>query len=306
MTALAILTPSYRPDLEGFRRLHASVLRHTDGDVMHHVIVPGRDAQQFRAIGSDRLAVWTYREVLPPHLVPTGLMAAAMRKIPGWPSSVNCAAINRYRPWRPVRGWVLQQIVKMCMVDVLDADIFLNVDSDVVLVREVNAQHFLEGDTVRLYAWEGAVRPDMGHHRWVETAHRLLGLPWNSEDHYPDHIAGLVSWDTRLLRDCLAHVEEVTGRPWAAAIAEQLYFSEDILYGTYVRAFGDVQDRANQHATTLCHSYWEPEAMTAADVDGFVERFAEEHRAVHIQSNTDTDDQIFRTVIQRLSGQATP
>lgn len=301
MTTLAILTPSYRPDLEGFRRLHQSVRLHTDGGVLHHVIVPDRDAHLFRAIGSDRLVVWTYREVLPPQLVPTGRLAAAMQKIPGWPRSINCAAINRHRPLRPVRGWVLQQIVKMCMVDLVDATIFLNIDSDVVLVRPITADHFLDGETVRLYAWEGAIRPGTGHHRWVETAHELLGLPWSAEEHYPDHIAGLVSWDTRLLRRCLDRVEDVTGKPWAAAVAEQLHFSEDILYGSFVRSFGGTQDRSHQRETTLCHSYWEPEAMTAQDVDGFIAEFTDEHRAVHIQSNTDTDDQVFRAVLERLS-----
>lgn len=306
MTTLAILTPSYRPDLEGFRRLHQSVRRHTDADVLHHVIVPDRDAELFRAIGSDRLVVWTYRQVLPPHLIPTGRVAAVMQRIPGWPASINCAAINRYSPWKPVRGWVLQQIVKMCMVDLVDATIFLNIDSDVVLVRPITAGHFLEGDTVRLYAWEDAIRPDTGHHRWVETAHALLGLPWDAKDHYPDHIAGLVSWDTRLLRRCLDRVEEVTGKPWAAAVGEQLHFSEDILYGTFVRSFGEAQDRSHQRETTLCHSYWEPEALTAHDVDGFVSKFTEEHRAVHIQSNTDTDDQVFHAVIERLSEPTLP
>lgn len=306
MTSLAIITPSYRPDLEGFRRLHQSVRLYSDGEVVHHVVVPRRDAHLFRAIGSDRLVVWTYGEVLPSQLIPTGLIAAAMRKLPAWPSSFNCAAINRNRPWKPVRGWVLQQIVKMCMIDVIDADIFLNIDSDVVLVRRITPEHFLDGGAVRLYAWEDAVRPDMGHHRWAETAHNLLGLPWNPEDRYPDHIAGLVSWDTGLLRRCLERVEEVANKPWAVAIAEQLHFSEDLLYGTYVRSFGDEQDRSYQRETTLCHSYWEPEAMEAADVDEFVSKFTEEHRAVHIQSNTDTQDQVFRTVIERLREPTAP
>ncbi|MFC0247594.1 hypothetical protein ACFFIO_03660 [Citricoccus parietis] len=44
MTTMAVITPSCRPDLAGFRRLHSSVRRHTDADVKHHVIVPGRDA----------------------------------------------------------------------------------------------------------------------------------------------------------------------------------------------------------------------------------------------------------------------
>src|SRR5699024_261940 len=243
---------------------------------------------------SERLVVWTYDEVLPRELVPTDLLATAMKRIPGWPKSVNCAALNRHRPWRPVRGWVLQQIVKMCMVDRLDVDMFLNIDSDVALVRPLSPEHFLEDGTVRLYTRERSIRPGTRHHRWTQTAHELLGLPWDPRGRYPDHIAGLVSWDVGLLRRCLQRVEAVTGKPWAAAVGEQLHFSEDILYGTYVRAFGTDDDLAHERDTTLCHSHWDIEALELGDVDGFVAEIADEDRAVHIQSNTDTEERVFR------------
>lgn len=302
MTTMAVITPSYRPDLAGFRRLHASVRRHTDADVEHHVIVPGRDAPLYRGIGSDRLVVWTYQDVLPAGLTPTDRLAAATRMVPGLPASFNCAAINWRRPWKPVRGWVLQQIVKMCLVDHVEADVFVNFDSDVVLVRRLGPEHVVHGGTVRLYTREESIDPGMRHYQWAETAHELLGLPFEQADSYPDHIAGLVSWDPRLLRACLDRVEEVSGTSWAPAIAERLRFSEDILYGTYVRTFGSEQDLRFQRDTTLCHSYWETEAMAADQVECFVAEFKEEDCAVHIQSNTDTDDRVFSAVVERLSG----
>jgi hypothetical protein len=302
MTTMAVITPSYRPDLAGFRRLHASVRRHTDADVKHHVIVPGRDAPLYRGIGSDRLVVWTYQDVLPAGLTPTDRLAVATRRVPGLPASFNCAAINWRRPWKPVRGWVLQQIVKMCMVDHVRADVLVNIDSDVVLVRQLRPEQVVQDGTVRLYTLEGSISPEMRHYRWAETAHELLGLPWTHEDNYPDHIAGLVSWDPRLLRACLDRVEEVSGTPWVQAIAEQLQFSEDFLYGTYVRTFGSEQDLRFQRDTTLCHSYWDTEALTADQVERFASGFRDEDCAVHIQSNTETDEQIFRAVVERLSG----
>lgn len=305
MTALAILTPSYRPDFEGFDRLHRSVLRHTGQDVMHHVIVPGLDAGLYRSIDSPRLRVWTYQDVIPRGLIATDRTAARMSRVPGLPSSLNCAALSWRRPWKPVRGWVLQQIVKMGMAHHLDDEVFVNIDSDVVLVRPLRAESFVRDGAVRLYTDEDAVSPSMKrHYRWARAAHELLGLPWQDRGSYPDHVAGVVSWDSRLLRECLARVERVAGQPWAAAVAAHLHFSEDILYGTYVRHFGSERDRSHQRDTTRCHSHWSPTPMGPAEAEQFITGFGEEHLAVHIQSTSATDDAITEHILDRLSGPA--
>ncbi|MGM7669382.1 DUF6492 family protein [Microbacterium sp. A93] len=305
MTALAILTPSYRPDLPGFRRLHESVLRFTEEDVVHHVIVPGLDAELFRSIDSPRLRVWTYQQAIPQGLIATDRTAARMSRIPGLPSSLNCAALSWRRPWKPVRGWVLQQIVKMGMAHHVEADIFVNIDSDVVLVRPLTAASCRRAGAIRLYTAEDAVPRTMKrHYRWHQTAHQLLGLPWQGQHSYPDHVAGIVSWDGELLRQCLARVEEVAGMPWAAAVADHLHFSEDILYGTFVRHFGSDLDRSFQRGTTRCHSYWSPTPMGPEEAEEFIGAFGNEHIAVHIQSNSDTDDAVVNEVLDRLQKHA--
>ncbi|MFC7403022.1 DUF6492 family protein [Citricoccus sp. GCM10030269] len=305
MSTLALITPSYRPDLEGFRRLHESVRRFTDDAVTHHVIVPALDVKHFRSIGSDRLRVWTYQEVIPPGLVATDRIADRMRKIPGWPSSVNCAALSRRRPWKPIRGWVLQQIVKMSMAHVLEADVFVNVDSDVVLVRPLSVSGLMRDGAVRLYTLEDAVSPAMErHYRWCRTAHELLGLPWEGRATYPDHVAGLVTWDSEVLRRCLTRIEAVTGEPWAVAVATHLHFSEDILYGTFVRASGSEADRSFQRDSTLCHSYWAPTPMGVSEAERFISGFDDDHVAVHIQSNSDTDGSVVERVLTQLRAAA--
>lgn len=301
MTSMAVITPSYRPDLEGFRRLHESVLAFAGEDVMHHVIVPGIDAKLFKTIRSTRLTVWTYQEVIPTGLIATDRLAARMSRLPGLPSSINCAAVEARRPWRPVRGWVLQQIVKMGMVDHIDAELFVNIDSDVVLVRPLKAEDFVQAGVIRLYAVDEAITEDMKrHYRWCRTAHDLLGLPWQGDVSYPDHVGGVVSWDNGLLRRCVRRIEEVSGTPWAVAAARHLHFSEDILYGTYVRHFGSAMDHSYQRDTTRCHSYWSPTPMERAEAEKFIADFDDDHIAVHIQSNSDTDAEIEASVLNHL------
>lgn len=305
MSDMAIVTPSYRPDLEGFRRLHQSVLECTDETVMHHVIVPGIDAELFRDTGPPRLKVWTYQEVMPPGLVATDRLASRMGRVPGLPSSMNCAAVERRRPWRPVRGWVVQQLVKMGLTCRIDARLLVNIDSDVVLVRPVTTRDFVREGVVRLYGVEDAITPAMKrHYRWCQVAHELLGLPWTGRPSYPDHVGGVVSWDAELLRRCLARVELVTGQHWAVSASRHLQFSEDILYGTYVRHFGSDRDISFQRDHTRCHSYWSPTPMDWDDAAAFIDGFEDHHLAVHIQSNSDTDAAVEARVLDQLKGMA--
>ncbi|MFC0247588.1 DUF6492 family protein [Citricoccus parietis] len=302
MSDMAIITPSYRPDFSLFQRLHESVVKYTEEDVMHHIIVPSTDAEMFRSIVSPRLVVWTHQDVLPPGLKSTDRIAAGMRRLPIVPSRINCAAINWHRPWIPVRGWLLQQILKLAIGSRVKERVLLFLDSDVVLVRPVFSRTFIdEQGAVRLYGKANAITPEMErHYQWSLAAHEILGLPWLDEGMYPDHVAGIVSWDREVLRRCLLRVEEVAGRRWEQVIAERRHFSEWMLYGTYVRHFGSDQEKGFQRESTLCHSYWSQTPMTSKEALEFSEGFTNEDVAVHVQSKSMTDQDTFRIVLERV------
>lgn len=298
---MAVVTPSYRPDFERFRRLHASVLRFTDDTVRHHVIVPSVDVALYRSIDSPRLTVWAYRDFLPRGIVATDRLAALARSLPFIPSTLNVSGVSRRRPWKPIRGWVLQQLVKLSAGDHVDADALAFVDSDVVVVREVHVADVIRDDAVRFYSVDGAISRSMDRHLlWCRHAHELLGVPWPDDDTFPDYVAGIVTWDPRLLHSCLARVEAVTGEPWAQAVTRYLHISEYILYGTYVRYFGTEHDRSYQTDISLAHSYWSPAPMGQAEADAFLAGFGPDHRAVHIQSTSSTDDALIRSIATHL------
>ena len=101
MTRLAVVTPSFGPDAHLFASLHRSVLRHTDPDVTHHVIVPPRDIRRFGEFEGPRCRIISESDLLPPWFwrLPR----------PGWWANLR-------RPWPPVRGWVLQQALKFAVV----------------------------------------------------------------------------------------------------------------------------------------------------------------------------------------------
>src|SRR4051794_40054876 len=107
MSRLAVLTPSYRGDVQLFSDLHRSVSEFTDGNVVHHVVVPPSDRARFQSFASRRCRVWTHRDLLPTHF----------RSVP----NASDLAVNLRKPWPPVRGWIVQQLMKLASATILDA-----------------------------------------------------------------------------------------------------------------------------------------------------------------------------------------
>lgn len=250
MSQLAVITPSYLPDAELFADLHRSVLEHTPTSTMHHVIVPPADMSLFASHAGPRCRVWTYSELLPHRFF--GLPRAGM-----W--------VNARRPWPPVRGWVMQQALKIALAGLVDADAALLADSDVVLVRPTSMERFTVDNQLRLYRAERAVHAGMERHiRWHHVARRLLGLPPAPELPLPDYISPLNIWNPEIVRKMQQHISVTTNKNWLDAITAELHVSEFILYGIYV---DEVLGATTPHpfsATTFCHDYWE---RTPLDLD---------------------------------------
>ena len=303
MKTIAILTPSFLPDIDGFVRLHQSVLQYTDSHTIHHAIVPRRDLASFRSIDSPRLRVWSESDFLPSGLIATDALAALRRRIPVLPRTINCSAVNLRRPWPPIRGWILQQILKLSAATQLDNDCIVIIDSDVVLVRPMPADTFFRGNSVRVYEKPHGITAELArHYRWTRTAYALLGIPWSGELTFPDYVGGIVSWDPELTQGCLKRVASVAGSDWATAVSKQLHFSEFILYGTYVRHFGTAQQRLFSETTTLCHSYWSSAPLSAERASLFAAELTDRDVAIHIQSNSQTAPAVVDSVVNALNG----
>ncbi len=183
MSGLAVLTPSYAPDLELCRDLNRSVLDWMPSEVCHHVVVPTRDRGLFASLQGPRTEVWTVDQLVP----------RRMFAIPGanmW--------LNPRRPYPPVRGWVMQQLVKLRAAVELGADLVILADSDVLLVLPVTVGTLSHQGRVRFYADDGAVNGRMTKHlMWHDVARRLLGLPAAESPPLPDYISAFNVWDVR-------------------------------------------------------------------------------------------------------------
>ncbi|WP_204013009.1 DUF6492 family protein [Sphaerimonospora thailandensis] len=272
MSELAVITPSYAPDADLFAELHRSVLTHTPHDTVHHVIVPPADRALFAQYGGARCHVWTYPEILPrryAHLPRTGL----------W--------MNLRRPWPPVRGWVMQQTLKIAAAGEIAADVVLLADSDVVLVRPTTAERFMTDGRMRLYREEDAVTAEMERHvRWHHVARRLLGLPSAPAPPLRDYVSPLNFWDPRIVRAMQRRIQETTGQDWIDAFNSQLHISEFILYGVYVDEV--LGASAAPSDTTICHNMWDQAPLDHDGAVAFAERLPSEAIAMMISAKSGT------------------
>jgi hypothetical protein len=285
MPQLAVLTPSFRPDFPLFAELHRSVLVHTPADTIHYVIVPAADKALFNEFAGDRCQIWTVPDLLPRRI----------RHL------YDRFWLNLTRPWPVIRGWVLQQAIKVAGTAALDADVVLLVDSDVTLVRPVTAARFQTDGVLNLTRLPDGVTADLPRHvRWHTTARELLGLPPAGDPPLPDYISPLNFWDPRIVRAMQQRIEETTGRNWLDVFCTRLLISEFILYGVFVDEVWAPGSVTPADAGT-CHNYWDRVALDDQAAAAFAEGLPAEAVAVMITSRSDTTLAVRRAAIGRCA-----
>ena len=283
MSGFAVLTPSYAPDFELCRDLNRSVMQWTAPDVHHHLVVPQWDRKLFAPLRGPRTQVWTVDEIVPRRMLPL---------------SVFNAWLDPRQPYPPIRGWVMQQIVKFAAAAELGVDQLVLADSDVVLVRPVTIDTFRKDGRVRFYRSEAVVDEQMPRHLlWHEVARKLLGLPPAGPAPLPDYISAFNVWDRRIVLALRERIEATTGRPWLDAIASQLHISEFILYGVFVDDVLGASAPVIPEDSMLCHSHWGPEPMADATVAAFVGSLQPDDVAVMISARSDTEPDVRRRAL---------
>lgn len=271
MTRMLVLTPSFGPDFELCAELNRSVLALAPDDVHHQIIVPKRDVAQFSQLANARTEIRTEGEFLPSTFVRAPLINAT---------------INLRRPFPPVRGWILQQVLKLSAASVADADVVLLVDSDIEFVRPFSTETFVRDGVVRFYRLPDGVDDELPRHvLWHRGARQLLGLPAQSVP-LPDYVSSLVAWDPAIVRDLLDRVATATGSRWSDAVASQLHLSEWTLYGVFVEHILGSPATDFTTATPLCHALWDTTPLDSDTLDAFVAGAADEDVAVMISAKT--------------------
>jgi len=280
---LAIVTCSYRPDLDRCRTLCQSVQKYVDPQIEHVIIVPRRDRAAFMSLANKRTRIVTVQSILP---------IAAMQ-------------IPFQRRWwltacsLPVRGWIMQQLTKLSAVQAVDTDAIMFADSDLVFVRPFTADRVWKDGKLRLHRVPGPP-PKPTHQRWHHDAGQLMGLP-ASQWYGADYIGQAITWRCDTVRAMLTHISKTAGKHWGPKMANMLQLSEYILYGVYVEHVLKGEGHTFV-ANDLCHCSWHYQARTVKEIESFIRQIGSDQFAVLVQSNLGIEPQQYAHMIEAISG----
>ena len=276
MADLAVITASYAPDFEFCRDTVTSVRTYAPAGTVHYVIVPRRDLKLFSEFAGPSTMVWPVERLMPRRVM----------TVPGanfW--------VNLRRPFPPIRGWVMQQLVKIQIASEIDADLLLYADSDFIFIRPFTAETFKKDGRVRFYRKEAAIDEGLPRHIiWHNVARDMLGAP-RAEPPLPDYIHSPGTWERRKVLAMQDRIRKITGRHWLDVVTSELHFSENILYGVFVDVVLGEDADITVVDSMLCHTYWGAPGSTLSldEVEKFIDTTPPEDVALWITDRTPVD-----------------
>jgi hypothetical protein len=247
--------------------------------------VPPSDAHLFRQYEGTRCRVWTHRDLLPRYCLSLPYASGL--------------TLSLRRPWPPVRGWVVQQLMKLAGTAAIDARAVLIIDSDAVLLREPELEQFSHNGRLRHFRNDGAVTPGMDRHvLWHNVARRLLGVSGVVSAPAPDYISPIIVWDPAVVRSLMDHIADSTGQYWMDAIARELHVSEFIIYGVFMdEVVGDLAPFEGP----ICHNYYERTPLSLTDARAFAGQMPSDAIGAMISSHSHTPDDVRRDAFRRCA-----
>lgn len=266
MPRTSFITISYAPDFERCKRLCESFDRFVKG-YQHYVICPQSDLHLFEKLAAPHRKISTYQDILP----------GKYWKIPftkKWWLDPS---------FFPVRGWILQQLLKIASAAQANSEDVYFIDSDIYFFKPFDPENFIEGGT-RLYAIKKKA-PSKLHTKWQSVAEQLFDL--TNETFHTDFVGQIISWKVANVKKMIHKIEDVTKTPWYLALGHKYSFSEYLLYGNFVeRVLGE----NNGHAVkdyALSFDIWNKEELITAYENNI--QIPTESCAILIQSNLGID-----------------
>lgn len=281
MSALtyAVVTPSFRGDLERCRLLVESAERFLAPRVQHYLIVDRQDYALFKPFESARTQVLVVEELLPFRIF----------RLPG------IARLWWSLHMRPVRNWILQQIVKLTVARCISEDVLLFVDSDTFFCAPFDPASLERDGKVPLYVQTGVAGLLDFNDRWHSVAARLLGLPVKAP-YDTNFIGNVICWRRDEALRLADHLEQHSGKRLAVLLSRERVFSEYILYGLFSL---QMRGEASGHwhdALERTHCYWEPQPLDEAGLLKFKAEIAPHHHSVMISAKSRTAVESIRRV----------
>jgi hypothetical protein len=275
-----VVTPTYLPDLKRCELLAESLDRCAP-HVPHYLIVDRCNRSAFSHLERGKRCL----------VESEALVGNWMLRMPGrkgfW---LSLKAL-------PVRGWILQQILKIGAVEVIPERTLVFCDSDTAFFRPFDRGNLLVNGKVGLMDIP-FVNDD--RRRWTATARRLLGL-LPHDGGYRSHVGNMICWNRETVKAMQQRIETSTRVNWQVALARTFSFSEYMIYGIFVRELlgYDAVDHAPS-TVPLVKGTWHAPLTTDSAIDAFFADFDPQTVAVMVHSKDGVDPARYRPHLQRL------
>lgn len=278
----ALVTPSFRLDLERCRLLTDSVERWVAPHVRHYLIVDRRDVQMFRPLVSARTELIVVEEIVPRWL----FRVPGMRRF--W--------FSLRTP--PMKNWILQQMVKISVPSAVKEDVLLYTDSDTFFIAQFDPRSLERDGKVPLFVEPGQRGLIQNNDKWHDAAAGLLGLP---QEHTYDtnYVGNVITWRRQTALTMRSRIEETTGRSWELALAPLSAFSEYILYGMYSHHVMKEDSGQWDDSVLRTLNYWRTAPLSVTDLKSFKATQQPYHHSVMISAKSRTSVEDIRTVFWR-------
>jgi len=266
-------------DVERCRFLLETSERWVPSWVHHYLIIASRDVPLFKSMLGPRTTLLVVEDIIPRWL----FRVPGMRRF--WISLRS----------RPVKNWILQQIVKLSAPAAINEDVLMYADSDMFFTAPFDPRTFERNGEVPLFLETGQRGLITNHLAWQATCCRLLGIP-NLPDDDDNYVGQLIWWRRENALATVARVEEVAGKQWQQAIAPLSGFSEYMLYGVHSK---HVMKEQSGHwpdgvIRTLC--YWGNDKLSRDQLRTFRASLKPFHHSAMVSAKCGTEMADIRAV----------
>lgn len=220
-------TPSYRNDLERLKILRLSVKRFVKESLIHYVIVPKEDFYLFKEKFSDDNLVIVLKEndFIKKQFYPSKLYSFVNKVLPNQSWRFNKSA------GRP--GWIIQQIVKLSIPDIVKEDLVIILDSDMFFIKPCSIFQIVPQSNGRILIRSHPSSEAAMQREFMSISRDILKIPpGNTDFHY---VSWPVIWYKDLVLQFQEYLSNTYNRHWQNVLHDAGgVLSEFCLYGIYV------------------------------------------------------------------------
>lgn len=221
MGKIAVVTQSYKNDFKECRLLCESMDMFAS-ELDHFIFVNDEDAKMFSVMNYGRHKVYKKSTVLPWYFVRIPF------KMLGHHFHISPFTI-------PVREWIIQQVCKLGVFNVIgnDYDAVFNIDSETVFMKPFDIDKWIRGGKYIMYRALNVNEPS--HDDYCHAAEKLLKLDVPIEKfgkyNYMNTPVCFVRENTELLLKCIKGNSVL--HSWKLALCNTYRFSEYYTYGIF-------------------------------------------------------------------------